>query len=101
MHKGHKTLIKFLLLELHTLDLFRNTALYTWHSNVCVSPTSTVFKIMIRNMQQSKNIAGHVHKGLRTLIKCLLRELHTLDLLTNFPSNSWHSRAVSQQQFSR
>ena len=40
MHKGHTTLIKFLLLELHTLDLLTNMALYTWHSNVLVSATS-------------------------------------------------------------
>ena len=28
-----------LLLELHTLDLLRNFASYTWHSRVCVSVT--------------------------------------------------------------
>ena len=39
MHKGHRTLIKFLFLELHTLDLLRIFALYTRHSRVCVSPT--------------------------------------------------------------
>ena len=48
MHKGHRTLIDLLIPELHTLDLLRNSALYTWHSRVCVSATSsTVFKIMI------------------------------------------------------
>ena len=47
MHKGHRTLIKFLLLVLHTLDFLRNFALYTWYSWVDVSATSTVFKVMI------------------------------------------------------
>ena len=56
MHKGHRTLIICLLLQLHTLDLLRNFALYTWHSRVCVSATSTVFEIMIRNLQLSKNV---------------------------------------------
>ena len=44
MHKGHRTLIKFLLLVLHTLDFLRKFALYTWHSLVGVSATSTVFQ---------------------------------------------------------
>ena len=58
MHKGHRTLIKFKLLELRTLDLLRNMALYTWRSRVRVSATpSTVFKIMIRLLQQSKKIS--------------------------------------------
>ena len=57
MHKVHRALINFLLLELGTLDLLRNMALYTWHSRVHVSTTPpTVFKIMIRNLPQSKNI---------------------------------------------
>ena len=56
VHKGHRTLIKFLLLELYTLDLLRNMALYTWHSRVYVSATPKVFKITIRNLQQSKAI---------------------------------------------
>ena len=56
MYKGHRTLIKFSLLELHTLDLLTDMALYTWHSSVGVSATPTVFKIMYRNLQQSKNI---------------------------------------------
>ena len=56
MHKGHKTQIQFFLLELHTLDLLRNFVLYTWHSRVCVSAASTVFKVMIQNLQQSQNI---------------------------------------------
>ena len=48
MHKGHKTLIEILWIELHTLDLLRKFVLYTWPSRVCVSATSpTVFKIMI------------------------------------------------------
>ena len=47
MHKGHRTLIKFLLLELRTLDLLRKFALYIWLSRVFVSATSTVLKIMI------------------------------------------------------
>ena len=47
MHKDHRTLIKFSLLEAYTLDLLRNIALYTWHNSVDVSATSTVFKIMI------------------------------------------------------
>ena len=42
MHYGHRTLIKFLLLELHTLDLLRNMALNAWHSRVCVFTTSPV-----------------------------------------------------------
>ena len=54
MHKDHRTL------EKHTLDLLRNFALYTWHSTVGVLTTPTVFKIMIRNLQQSKNI-GRVY----------------------------------------
>ena len=46
VHKGHRTLIKFLLLELPWiyLEIF---ALYTLHSRIWVSATSTVFKIMI------------------------------------------------------
>ena len=57
MHKGHKTMINFLLLVLHTHDLLRNMAMYTWHSRAHVSGTPlTVFKIMLRNLQQSKNI---------------------------------------------
>ena len=48
MHDGSKTLIVSLLLELHTLDLFRNNmALYTGYSRVCASATFTAFKIMI------------------------------------------------------
>ena len=47
MLKGHRTLIKFILLELHTLDLLRKFALITCHSRVGVSATSTVFEIMI------------------------------------------------------
>ena len=35
MHKFHRTLINFLLLELHTLDLLRNFALYTGHMSEC------------------------------------------------------------------
>ena len=47
----------FLLLVMYTLDFLRNMALlYTWHSRVRVSATYTVFKIMIWNLQQSKNI---------------------------------------------
>ena len=45
MHKGHRTLIKFLMLELHTRGLFRKFTSYTWHSRA-VSATSKVFKIM-------------------------------------------------------
>ena len=45
--QGHRTVIKSLLLRLHTLDLLRNFALYTWRSRVGVSTTSMVFKIMI------------------------------------------------------
>ena len=53
----YRTVIKFLLLELHTLDFLRNSVLCTWHSKVRVSATShTVFKIMISNLQQSMNI---------------------------------------------
>ena len=33
MHKGHRTLIIFLLLELHTPDLLKNMALYTHYEN--------------------------------------------------------------------
>ena len=44
MHTSHRTLVKFLLLELHTLDLLRNFALYTWHSSVCVSKFSHSFQ---------------------------------------------------------
>ena len=40
MHKGQRTL-KCLLLESHTLDLFRSFVLYTWHSRVGVSATSS------------------------------------------------------------
>ena len=55
MHKGQgmfikvtELLINFLLLELHTLDLLRNMASYTWHSRFRVPATSpAVFKIMI------------------------------------------------------
>ena len=96
MHKGDRTLINFLLLELRTLYLLRNMALYTWHSRVHVSTTpTTVFKIMVRNLQQSKNIAWTCDKGHRTLIKVLLLELHTLDCPRNFASYTWHSRCVS------
>ena len=57
MYKGHKTLIELLLVELPTLDLLRKFVLCTWHSRVQISAISpTVFKIMIRNLQQSKNI---------------------------------------------
>ena len=38
-------MIKFLLLELHTLDLLRNFVLYTWYSRVGVPITSTIFKM--------------------------------------------------------
>ena len=37
MYKGHRTLIKFLLLKLHTLDSLINMALYRWQSRVHVS----------------------------------------------------------------
>ena len=48
MHKGHITLIIFLLLELLILIFLRNMGLYTWLSRVSVFATSpTVFKIMI------------------------------------------------------
>ena len=65
--KRHRTLIKFLLLELHTLDFLRNSAFYTWHSRIRVSATShTVFKIMLSTLQQSMNIAW-VTEGYRRL----------------------------------
>ena len=38
---------QILLLELHTLDLLKKIVLYTMHSRIGVSTTSTVFKIMI------------------------------------------------------
>ena len=48
---------QILLLELHTLHLLRNMALYTWHSRVRASAgPPSVFKIIIRNLQRSKNI---------------------------------------------
>ena len=48
MHKGHRTLIKLIFVELHTLDLLRKFVLYTWHSRVGVTAVSpTVFEIMI------------------------------------------------------
>ena len=56
VHRGHRTLIKILLIELHTLDFLRKFVLYTWHSRVNVFAASTVFKIIIWNLQQSKNI---------------------------------------------
>ena len=45
MHKGQRTLIQLLLLELHTLDILKKkSVLYTWPSKVRVSTTSpTVF----------------------------------------------------------
>ena len=46
MHKGHRTLIKFLLLELHTLDLLQILP-YTYDIVEDASTTSTVLKIMI------------------------------------------------------
>ena len=52
------------------MELFRNFALYEWHSRVSVSSTSTVVKIIIQNLQQSKNLGrAYVLKGHRTLIK--------------------------------
>ena len=61
MHKGHRTLVKLLLLELHTLDILITMALYTWYSRVLVSAICpTVFKVKICNLQQSKNIGGLV-----------------------------------------
>ena len=41
MHKGHRNIINFLLLELYTLVLLRNFASYTWHSRIGVSATSS------------------------------------------------------------
>ena len=56
MKKDHKTLLKFLLPELPPLDLLRKkNDVYTRYSRVCVSATSTVFKIMILNLQHGKN----------------------------------------------
>ena len=56
MHKGHKTLIELLLIELYTLDLRRKFILYTWQSRACVSATPSVFKVMVRNLHHSKDI---------------------------------------------
>ena len=51
MHKGHRTLMKLLLVELHTLDLLRKIS-YIWNSRVRISTApSTVFKIIIGNLQ--------------------------------------------------
>ena len=45
MHKGRRTLIQLLLLQLHTLILLRKFVLYTLPSRVGVSATPpTVFK---------------------------------------------------------
>ena len=75
MHKGNKTLIKFLLLELHTLGLLRNMALYTCQSSVHVSATpSTIFKVMVGNLHMVSIHIEHVHKGHRTLLELLLVE---------------------------
>ena len=76
MHKGHRALINFILLELHTLDLLRNFASYTWHSRVRVGNFCSF---------QNNGIiyARHVHECHITLIKFSLLELHTLDLFGN------------------
>ena len=54
MHKGHRTLINFLLLELiNNFDSLRNFAIFTLHS-IHVSATSTVF--MIVGFGQNNNL---------------------------------------------
>ena len=47
MHKGNRTLINFLLLELHTFHLLKKIAIFTLHSGVHVYATSTVFMIVV------------------------------------------------------
>ena len=59
-------------------------AIFTLHSDVHVSATSTVFMIVVWNLHYRKGIGLHMHEGQRTLTKLLLQELHALDLFDEF-----------------
>ena len=55
MHKGHRTQIKVLLLELLTLDLHTHFAIYTWHNRLCLRNFYSFLDSNFK-LQQSKNI---------------------------------------------
>ena len=65
MHKGHRALIKLLLVELPALDLLGNFVLYTWHSKVHFRNSSYCFE-WFETCTTVKIYAWHVHKGDKT-----------------------------------